>query len=154
MHQLSHVRMSSRSAREASRVTPVLFWMLMEPPGNKYFRAEHYSFDHFLFNNFPFQLSLLLSKSVITICIQYFYESVGIMNTQRVTRFWQTCSIFTSKEQNALRALSWQIVTIWMRQTTRDTSTQSKPWIEEQAYFIHQIWAEQPIKCSDSTFFK
>ena len=30
-----------------------------------------------------------------------------------------------------LRALSWQIVTIWMIQKTRDTSTQFKPWIAE-----------------------
>ena len=40
-----------------------------------------------------------------------------------------------------LRALSWQIVTICMIQTPRETSTQSKPRIEELADFIGQILA-------------
>jgi hypothetical protein len=39
-----------------------------------------------------------------------------------------------------LQTLRGQILNIWIIQTTRNTITQSKPWIEEKTDFIGQIW--------------
>jgi hypothetical protein len=57
-------------------------------------------------------------------------------------------------ELYGLMALSWQIVTIWMIQTTRDTSTQSNPWIAEQADFIGQIWKGSTDQMVGSRIFQ
>ena len=45
-----------------------------------------------------------------------------------------------------LRALSWQIVNIWIINETRDTNTQLKPWIAEYTDCIGQIWKKSTYK--------
>jgi hypothetical protein len=52
------------------------------------------------------------------------------------------------------RALSWQIVTISMIQTTRDSITQSKPGLKNRPISLVRFGRDQPIKWSDSAFFK
>ena len=44
MSHFSNVRMSSSTAREASRVPPEWFWMHIVHPGKKYFRTENHHF--------------------------------------------------------------------------------------------------------------
>jgi hypothetical protein len=88
---------------------------------------KHFGQEKNIFRN---HFYLLNEKIIWIISKKYFFHMVIIKLGWYLMLYnmWQRVAIM---KLNELQTLSGHILNIWIIQTTRDTSTQSKPWIEE-----------------------